>query len=556
MKGTFSELELSLLRQRSQEALRLKASRGDLHTSVAVGYLRSSNDRLEMDPDRRIREALKLVFRKFNEVGSVRQVAVWLRQEGIQLPTVAHRAQGRIVEWRLPRYNSVHRILTNPVYAGAYVFGRTVSRTVIEAGRKVVKVGVRRHKEEWGVLIPDHHEGYVTWQEYERNQRLIGDNANMKGAMVPGSVRNGGGLLAGLLRCGHCGRKLTVQHNGLRGVARYLCNGASVNHGARDKCITFGNMRVDAAVSAEALRVISPLAMEAALAAMTDREQVGNDRIAQLEPALEQARFEAARAGRQYNTVEPENRIVASELERRWNERLGEVARLEEEIRTTQETRPKECITESERAALIMLADDLPRAWSHPAATVETRKRILRAVLEEVVVQAEPDRLRLKLHWKGGDHTSLVVMKSRAGQHRWKTSPTTEHLIEELARLLPDASIASVLNRIGMRSAKGHTWTQLRIRNFRAERGIPIYREGERAERGELDLREAAAKLGVSKMTVIRLIKDKLLSARQSCPGSPYVIRQEDLDTPAVRRAVSNGHAVPPDPRQESLQYQ
>jgi hypothetical protein len=361
----------------------------------------------------------------------------------------------------------VHRILTNPVYAGAYVFGRTVSRTVMEAGRKVVKVGIRRDKEDWGVLIRDHHEGYVTWQQYERNQRLIGDNANMKGAMVPWSVRNGGGVLAGLLRCGHCGRKLTVQHNGQRGVARYLCNSASVNHAARDKCITFGNMRVDAAVSAEVLRVISPFAMEAAVASLADRERVSTDRIAQFELALEQARFEAARAERQYTVVDPENRIVASELERRWNQRLGEVARLEEEIRTAQETQPKEGITESERATLIALADDLPRAWNHPAATVETRKRILRAVLEEVVVQAEPDRLRLKLHWKGGDHTALDVTKSRAGQHRWKTSPTTEHLIEELARLLPDASIASVLNRIGMRSAKGHTWTQLRIRNFR-----------------------------------------------------------------------------------------
>jgi excisionase family DNA binding protein len=556
MKGTFSELELSILRQRSQEALRLKASRGDLHTSVAIGYLRSSHDRLEMDPDRRIREALDLVFRKFDEIGSVRQVALWLRQEGVQLPTVARGALGRIVEWRLPRYNSVHRILTNPVYGGAYVFGRTASRTVMEAGRKVVKVGVRRRPEEWGVLIPDHHEGYITWQQYERNQRLIGDNANMKGAMVPGSVRNGGGLLVGLLRCGHCGRKLTVQHNGLRGVARYLCNGATVNHAARDKCITFGNMRVDMAVSAEALRVISPLAIEAALAALADRARVDTDRIAQIELALEQARFEAARAGRQYNAVEPENRIVASELERRWNERLGVVARLEDEIRTARKAQPKEGMTESQRATLIALADDLPRAWNHPAATAETRKRILRAILEEVVVQAEADRLHLKLHWKGGDHTSLEVAKTRAGQHRWKTSPTTEHLIEDLARLLPDASIASVLNRLGMRSAKGHTWTQLRIRNFRAERGIAIYREGERAERGELDLREAAAKLGVSKMTVIRLIKENVLAARQSCRGSPYVIRQVDLDAPVIRHAVSSGQAVTPDLRQKSLQYQ
>jgi DNA invertase Pin-like site-specific DNA recombinase len=217
MKGTFSELELSILRQRSQEALRLKASRGDLHTSVAVGYLRSANDRLEMDPDRRVREAIALVFRKFDEVGSVRQVALWLRQEAILLPTVAYGPQGRAVEWHLPRYNTVHRMLTNPVYAGAYAFGRTVSQIRVEAGRKVIKQGAQRRPEQWKVLLRDHHSGYITWQQYERNQHLIGDNANMKGAMVPGSVRNGGGLLAGLLRCGHCGRKLKVRHNGLRG---------------------------------------------------------------------------------------------------------------------------------------------------------------------------------------------------------------------------------------------------------------------------------------------------------------------------------------------------
>jgi len=556
MKGTFSELELSILRQRSQEALRLKANRGDLHTSVALGYVRAAGDRLEMDPDRRVREAIDLVFRKFDEVGSVRQVAVWLRQEGIQLPRFVYGEEGRTIAWRLPHYNSVHRILTNPVYAGAYVFGRTVSQVRVEAGRKMVRTGVRRRQEEWSVLIRDHHAGYVTWDQYERNQRLIGDNANMRGAMVPGSVRNGGGLLVGLLRCGHCGRKLTVQHNGLRGVARYLCNGASVNHGARDKCITFGNMRIDAAVSAEVLRAISPLAIEAALAAVAERERVSTDGIEQLEGALEQARYEAARAGRQYDKVEPENRIVAAELERRWNERLGEVARLEEQIRIAQEMQLGLGLSESERAELMALANDLPRAWNHPGATAETRKRLLRTMLEEVVVRAEPGHLRLKLHWKGGDHTALEVQKSRHGEHRWKTSTATEQLIQELARLLPDGTIAAVLNRLGIRSAKGHTWTQLRIRNFRAERGIAIYREGERAERGELILHEAATQLDVSKMTLIRLIKASVLPAKQSCPGAPYVIRREDLENPTIRRAVENGRPVSNDSRQKVMEYE
>jgi len=546
MKGTFSELELSILRQRSQEALRLKAARGDLHTTVAIGYRRGADDRLEQDPDRRIREALTLVFRKFGEIGSVRQLALWLRQERIDLPIVAYGLQGRIVQWCPPRYNTVHRLLTNPVYGGAYVFGRTGSRVRFEGGRKVITRGVARRRDEWEVLLVDHHDGYISWEEYERNQSTIAANANMKGAMVPGSVRNGGGVLAGLLRCGHCGRKLKVQHNGLRGVARYVCNDADVNHATRRKCIAFGNMRVDAAVSAEVLRVISPLALEAAFQMIGDRERAGAERLRQSELALEQARYEATRARRQYDAVDPDNRLVAGELERRWNECLAAVAQIEDEIRSVRDDQPA-AVSDDDRAALLALADDLPQLWNHPAASAETRKRILRAVLNEIVVTAE----HLMLHWQGGDHTRLEVVKNRTGQHRWKTATTTEELIRELARMLPDQSIASVLNRLGKRSAKGHTWTQVRVRNFRCEYRIAIYREGERTERRELILHEAASRLGVSKMTVIRLIRDGLLPARQVCVGAPYVIQEADLAHPAVRRAIENGRAISPDARQK-----
>ncbi len=555
MKGTFSELELSILRQRAQEALRLKAARGDLHTSVAVGYVRSVDDRLEIDPDKRVREALHLAFSKFAEFGSVRQVVIWLCDEGIKMPIVVYGPRGRIVEWQLPRYNTIHRLLTNPIYAGAYVFGRTGSQVRVEAGRKLITRGVRRRQEEWEVLIRDHHESYISWDDYEKNQRIINGNANMKGEMVPGSVRNGGGLLVGLLRCGHCGRKLKVQHNGLRGVARYLCNDATINHGRRTKCIAFGNMRVDAAVSTEVLSVIAPLGLEAALQAITDRERDGAQRLKQIELALEQARYEAARAHRQYDAVEPENRLVAGDLERRWNERLAEVARLEGEIRVARETLPT-AITETERTQILALGTDVARLWNHPAASVATRKRILRTVLEEIVVTVEPGVLRLKLHWKGGDHTMLEVVKSRAGQHRWKTSASTEQLIHDLARLLPDGSIASMLNRLGMRTAKGLAWTQQRVCSFRNDHSIAVYRDGERAERGELILHEAASRLGVSKMTVTRLIKDGVLPAKQSCVGAPYVIREIDLDRDEVRNAVKSGRAVSPDPRQRSFDYQ
>jgi excisionase family DNA binding protein len=555
MKGTFSELELSILRQRSQEALRLKAARGDLHTSVAIGYVRSADDRLEIDPDKRVREALHLAFRKFAEFGSVRQVAIWLCDEGLKMPTVVYGTRGRMVEWQLPRYNTIHRLLTNPIYAGAYVFGRTGSQVRVEAGRKLITRSVRRPQKDWEVLIRDHHDGYISSDDYENNQRTINGNANMKGEMVPGSVRNGGGLLVGLLRCGHCGRKLKVQHNGLRGVARYLCNDAAVNHGRRTKCIAFGNMRIDAAVSAEVLSLIAPLGLEAALQAITDRERDGTQRLRQIELALEQARYEAARSHRQYDSVDPENRLVAGDLERRWNERLAEVARLEEEIRLIREDLPA-AIAETERAEILALGTDVAHLWNQPAASVAIRKRILRTVLEEIIVTVETGALHLKLHWKGGDHTTLEVVKNRTGQHRWKTSATTEQLICDLARLLPDGSIASILNRLGMRTAKGHTWTQQRVCVFRNDHNIAVYRDGERTERGELILHEAASRLGISKMTVVRLIKDGVLPAKQTCVGAPYVIREIDLDLQTVRQAVKNGRAVSQDSRQGSFDYQ
>ena len=553
LKGTFSELELSIFRQRSREALRLKAARGELYMLVAIGYRRGADDRLEQDPDRRIREALSLVFRKFSDIGSVRQLALWLRQEGIDLPVAVYGPQGRAVQWRPPRYHMVHRLLTNPIYAGAYVFGRTGSRVRLEGGRKVIVRGFVRRREEWEVLIRDHHDGYISWEEYDRNQKIIAGNANMKGTMVAGSVRNGGGILVGLLRCGHCGRKLKVLHHARRDT-RYICN-REMDYASDKKCIAFNNMRVDAAVSAEVLRAISPLGIDAALQLIADREQASGERLRQSEMALQQARYEVTHARRQYDAVDPDNRLVASELERRWNERLAAAARLEEQIRSLQNEQPR-VLCDDERAALLALADDLPRLWSHPAASSETRKRILRAVLKEIIVTVEASRLRLVLHWQGGDHTRLEVAKNRTGQNRWKTDVETVQLVRDLARILPDHSIAPLLNRLGIRSAKGQSWTQLRVRNFRSVHRITVYREGERAARRELILTEAASCLGVHRMTIIRLIRDGLLPARQTCVGAPYLIQEEDLDRPAVRRALAAGRAVSSDLRQESLSFQ
>ena len=540
MKGTMSEMELSLLRQRSLEALRQKARRGELFLGVAVGYVKVRHDRIAKDPDRRVQEAIGLVFRKFAEFESIRQVHLWLRQEDIRLPTVEVNSHGRRVVWKLPVYKTVHRLLTNPVYGGAYAFGRTGSRVTVENGRKRVRRGVSRGREQWDVLIVDHHEGYVSWVEYEKNQRVIADNAARYGVLTRGAVRRGEGLLAGLLRCGHCGRRVHVAYSGTKGqCVRYSCRGARLNHGTPNWCIAFGGMRVDAAVATEVLRLLSPLGLEAAVKAVAIREREHADTRHHVELALTQARYEADLARRQYDAVDPANRLVAAELERRWNDRLADVQRQEERVASTAATHP-EVLSSAERERLLALGADLETVWTHPNATARTRKRIVRAVIDEIVVNLAAEHIELLLHWRGGDHTRLAVPRNRTGQHRWSTDATVGDMIRGLARQLPDPAIAQTLNRLGKRTGRGNTWTEARVRTFRSQRGVPAYRPGEMAERGELTLKEAAERLEASTMTVLRLIGDGTLVARQVCKGTPWAIPEEQIV--ALAGTIPSGH--------------
>ena len=557
MKGTMSEMELSLFRQRSLEALKQKARRGELFLTVAVGYLKAPNDRIEKDPDRRVQEAIALVFSKFDELQTVRQVHLWMRQKRLPLPAVSYGDGGRQITWKLPVYNTLHHMLTNPVYAGAYVFGRTGSRTTIEAGRKRIVRGFRKERAAWEVLILDHHEGYIGWTDFERNQRLISDNANGKSFMSRGSVRRGQALLAGLLRCGHCGRKLHVAYSGADGdVGRYHCRGGYLNHGG-DRCISFGGMRIDRAVGAEVIERLQPLGIQAALDALDERQAEDAEKRRQIELALEQARFEAARAQRQYDAVDPDNRLVAAGLEQRWNSRLLEVQRLDQELEQLSAA-PAATPTQSERTRLLALGADVEQAWASPAALPATRKRIIRTLIGEIVVRVEDSELAIVIRWNGGDHTSLRVAKNRAGQHRWTTDAEVVELVAALARLLPDQAIAAVLNRAGKTTGRGNGWTRSRVCMLRNNRNIPPYREGERAERGEATLDEAAEKLKVSEATVRRLIAERILPAHQFCKGAPWTIRIKDLGLETVMQAADQRRTRKPssdNPRQKALAF-
>lgn len=538
MKGTMSEMELSILRQRSHEALRQKARRGELFMTVAIGYVRSGRDRVEKDPDRRIRDAIDLVFAKFDEMRSVRQVHLWLRQEQISLPAAVHGPDGPGIRWKLPVYNTVLHILQNPIYAGAYVFGRTGSRTVIEDGRKRVIQGLRKPREDWDVLIPDHHDGYISWDTYERNQRLIADNTTGKFGPARGAVRRGEALLAGLLRCGRCGRKLHVAYSGKGGnTGRYHCRGSQFNHGGA-RCISFGGMRVDRAISAEIIAQLQPLGIEAALQADAARGEADAEKRHQLELSLEQARYEASRARRQYDAVDSDNRLVAGELEARWNVRLGDVAALEDQIKAHDATAASHSACATDRAQLMSLGADIERAWACPGTTPATKKQIIRTLVEEIVVRVDGETIELVVHWQGGAHSALAVRKNRCGQHRWKTDSGVVELTRALARLMPDKLIASALNRAGKVTGRGNGWTQSRVCTLRNYHQIDVYREGERQERGELTLDEAAEVLALSPSSVRRLIQEGQLPAGQFCKGAPWIIKIEDLGRKDVIEAA------------------
>ena len=555
MKGTMSEMELSLFRQRSLEALKQKARRGELLLTVAVGYVKAPNDRIEKDPDRRVQQAIALVFTRFAALQTVRQVHLWMRQERLPLPAVGYGPEGRRVTWKLPVYNTLHHMLTNPVYAGAYVFGRTGSRVTIEDGRKRIVRGFRKEREQWEVLIQQHHEGYISWAEFERNRRLISDNANGRSFMSRGSVRRGDALLAGLLRCGHCGRKLHVAYSGTNGsVGRYHCRGGHLNHGG-DPCISFGGMRVDRAVGAEVIRRLQPLGISAALDALAAERSESAEKLRQVELALEQAHYEVSRARRQYDAVDPDNRLVAGELERRWNERLQALRAIEAE-RDALAAHPPATLSGAERDRLLNLGADLERAWHSPGATAATRKQIIRTLVDEIVVRVQDDTLDLVVRWQGGDHTAMRVAKNRVGQHRWSTEADVVELVSVLARQMPDQAIAAVLNRAGKTTGRGNSWTCSRVAVLRHHRGIAPYRDGERTERGELTLEETANLLKVSEATVRRLITERVLPARQLCKGAPWVIRADDLRLETVRQAANDRRARRPssqDSRQNSI---
>jgi excisionase family DNA binding protein len=536
MKGTMSEFELSLFRQRSFEAIRSKARRGELQFCLPIGLSWSDTGGIELDADRRVQEAIRLVFRKLRELGSVRQALLWMRGNRIMLPSRTYGSRRRPPTWKLPVYNNLHSIVTNPFYAGAYAFGRTHDRTRIVGDRVRKTRGHAKSLDEWTVLIRDHHPGYISWDEFERNQEILSDNAHMKQRMAPKAGRGGRGLLAGLIRCRRCGRMLHVSYTGVGSrVVRYACQGAHINHG-ESRCISFGGLRVEQTMTHAIVEAVSPYAIDAAVRAAerVEHEHADCQQARSLE--LEQARYEVRLAARRYEAVDPENRLVATELEARWNAALSRVNELEAVMAREQVERTAPDV---DRATLLALADTLPAVWNSPGADMRLKQRIVRLLVHEVVADVDDKRseIVLVIHWHGGRHTEFRRHKNKTGHHRRSTSEEAVDVIRRMAGRWPDEHIAATLNRIGLKTGTGKSWNQGRVYLLRKRLKLPAF-DATISRRKTLTLTEAARALGVSNTIVRRLIVEGHLPAKQAVKYGPFEISEDALNTAVVRKIV------------------
>jgi len=364
---------------------------------------------------------------------------------------------------------------------------------------------------------------------------MLNDNSSgFESNQRPGAPKKGPALLAGLLRCRSCGRKLMVGYSGKNAsVPRYQCHRGRLDN-MEAKCISFGGLAVDAAVSREILRVVQPCAVEAAHLAKTQETHRRDELIETLMLELRAARYAAQLARRQYDAVDPDNRLVAAELERRWNVELNRVSELEKKVEQEQNKQPPQL---PDPTGVSDLGVDLEHVWDSPETDLRLKKRIIRTLVEEILVEIDIERsaVVLLIHWKGGVHSTLCIRRRRRGQHGAGTSTDVVDAIAQLAHVCGDEAIAAYLNRNGILTARGNRWNRMSITSLRNKRGISVYSAEQQQAEGWMNLTEAAAHLGVTAKTLRRVVEQGDVKAIHPLRDGPWVFSRADLDEPAFR---------------------
>jgi len=529
LKGTMAEAELHVIRARLEGGIRNKAARGELRRGLPVGFIWGDQDgEVLIHPDQAVKGAIHTVFEKFAQMGSVRQVWLWFQSQNLRFPLQTNTLPE--IKWVAASYHAVHSVLTNPVYAGVYAYGKTRQESFVDETGRVKKRVKRLPQSQWAVLIHDHHKGFIDWETYEMIQARIAKNTRPVTHTSTGAIREGAALLQGLATCGKCGRRLKVYYQGKYSTPGYYCAANNVVQGRAKHCMRIGGVKIDDAVATIFLKAITPAAMEAVILAEKNIEADHDAALAQYQLQIERLQYEAERAERRYRAVEPENRLVARTLESQWEQCLNQLYDAKRELEQRQQQRPKR-LTSEQRSHIRSLSEDLSQVWHAPTTTHRDKKELLQLLLEEVniAVNREEGTAHLILRWKEGfiSETTVDVRQKRTPPIR--TEQDTIELVSRLAAHYPDAVIAGILNRQGRKTARGDRFTANKVGNLRRYWKIPRFRTTEAPCDGELvTIKKAADILGVAASTVHRWLADGFIAGEQITPGAPWRIRMTD----------------------------
>jgi DNA invertase Pin-like site-specific DNA recombinase len=529
LKGTMSEAELHVLRARLEGGIRNKAARGELRRGLPVGFVWGEADgEVRFHPDEAVVGAIRTVFQRFAEMGSARQVWLWFRSQGLSFPSQSTASSE--LRWGTPTYTALHHVLASPVFAGAYVYGKTRREHYVDEDGHIRRRLRRLQRSDWSVLIPHHHEGYISWDTYQKNQARLAANTRPRAHQAGGAVREGAALLQGLATCGRCGRRLKVYYEGKHSSPGYHCPGNVLVNGRGDYCMRVGAGWIDQTVTKTFLDTVTSAGIEAALAAEATLDAEHDQTVAQWQLEVERLRYQAERAERRYRAVEPENRLVARGLETEWEKRLREVATAETELASRQKERPQK-ITPQEREAIRALGADVPRVWSAPTTSDRDRKELLRTLVEEVKItlEREAPQAQMILRWRGGAIIELTVPRPPRREPSLRTDEDTIALVRRLAVHYSDVLIAGIVNRQGRRTATGDRFTANKIGNLRRYWKIPCFQAPATPAAGEpVTVEKAADILEVAPGTVLRWLADGFIAGEQLTPGAPWRIRLTD----------------------------
>jgi DNA invertase Pin-like site-specific DNA recombinase len=547
LKGTMSEAELYLIRQRMLSGRLAKAERGELAIPLPIGYVRRPSGEVMLDPDEQAQHVVRLVFSAFRRLGTLNGVLRYLADQEIQLPVRVHSGPSKgELEWRRPTRETLQIMLHNPVYAGYYAYGRRQ----VEPRRKVPgrpSTGrVVKDSSEWLVLLPGRLPAYITPEEYEANVARMA--ANRQTAATPGAPRDGSALLSGLLRCGRCGgHRMTVRYHDGSGTARsphgYTCAFYQVNYGTGGSCQHIAGPALDAWVTSQVLEAVAPAALEVSMAAaaQAENERAMLDKL--WRQRIERARYAAGRARRQYQLAEPENRLVVRQLEADWEAALAETARLEADYQRFTEEQPA-ILTPAERAAIQALASDLPQVWHAPSTTQADRKELLRILIEDVTVSVagNSELVDVTITWAGGHQTSGQAVRPVARLDQLSYYPALLARVTELTGTgRNNRQIAGVLNAEGFRPPKRTSrFTSGQVRTLITQRGIRSQRKGRPAvltslAPGQWSVPGLAAELGMPTATIYNWIYRGWITARHAPGTRNWIITADDQQMRQLR---------------------